>query len=906
MKKLAIALLALVMVLTTVLVPILADENTDTVVGYSAARIRKADLTVVANINEYDAENVLPAYKITDAAGLVKLSQIVNGVAATDTTPAVEPNDLEGVYIYLAKDINMEGVAFTPIGNQLFEGGVGMKEYAFKGTFNGHGHVIENLVVTSDVSLGDQQYAGLFGLLDSATVKNLVLAANCSFEQTGTSGISGLGYIAGKAKGKTTIDNIYNAATASTSASHAAMVGRGQVNSLTNSTNAGAITSTGSSTAGFMGYNEGTTLVENCRNIGAITGGNAAGIVSRGRGVVVIKNCINNGEITNENEGGVAMAIGAYLDQAANKLTIENCINYGKVTGGEGTTGIYFVKADVVLTTPVVDTNNVDNYNESAPVTDPTYVEYVVTPNYDAEDGAGDGETAFVTTTPPPTAQEPGVLEAPDANAIGYSSAKVVEVDTTKVVNILNYSEELGTDLEDEYKITNVAGFKKLDELLYTYVTFSGVTIYLANDIDFDTASGFKPISYDLQSIKHVNGTAMFYFAGTLDGQGECISNLKMVSKEDGKVYDEDKNEIALGEGEQNVSLVALFGFTKGAEFKNLVIDETCSFTFSGPSSAQNPITASLVGKTGGGLIVNNVWTQADLSGGRFAGAIVGRCGGQYEIKNFTNTGDITATQCAGGLVGFDQGGGLIENSRNAGNVSRPGNFGNASYCSAGFVARATKTTTLKNCINNGIISGADNAGVFFGTIHSAITLTDCTNYGASIATANPEAVGLEHAAKMGTDIKDPAGNVIGKDYSACIVNSTNVVDKAGEVDESLKFENIVKDYNAEQDDPNGVGSGNNGGTEAPTGDGNNGGTEAPTGDGATNAPTGDANNGSTTAPAGGTNAPATDGGVADGEGDGSDDVEEEGGCSSTVIGGAAVIVLISGAAITLFKKKKD
>ena len=62
MKKLAIVLLALVMVLTTVLVPILAGDES-TVVGFSSARVKKADLTNVKNIKDYDKGNVEPGYK---------------------------------------------------------------------------------------------------------------------------------------------------------------------------------------------------------------------------------------------------------------------------------------------------------------------------------------------------------------------------------------------------------------------------------------------------------------------------------------------------------------------------------------------------------------------------------------------------------------------------------------------------------------------------------------------------------------------------------------------------------------------------------------------------------------------------------------------------------------------------
>ena len=61
----------------------------------------------------------------------------------------------------LTADIDMTGVKWTPIGT---------KEKAFKGEFDGQGHVITNLNV-NDTSL---EYAGLFGYVtDHATIKNL-------------------------------------------------------------------------------------------------------------------------------------------------------------------------------------------------------------------------------------------------------------------------------------------------------------------------------------------------------------------------------------------------------------------------------------------------------------------------------------------------------------------------------------------------------------------------------------------------------------------------------------------------------------------------------------------------------------------------------------------------------------
>ncbi len=65
----------------------------------------------------------------------------------------------------LSDDMDMAGVEFTPIGTALS---------SFSGTFDGHGHAIRNLTVSTE------EYAGLFGYV-SGTVKNLVIeGANVS------------------------------------------------------------------------------------------------------------------------------------------------------------------------------------------------------------------------------------------------------------------------------------------------------------------------------------------------------------------------------------------------------------------------------------------------------------------------------------------------------------------------------------------------------------------------------------------------------------------------------------------------------------------------------------------------------------------------------------------------------
>ncbi|MCI8361971.1 MAG: hypothetical protein HFJ41_02285, partial [Clostridia bacterium] len=70
-----------------------------------------------------------------------------------------EINNLLSSYYQLANDIDMTDIAFEPIGTI---------SAPFKGTFDGNGHKINNLKIESN-----NQYVGMFGYIDRATIKNL-------------------------------------------------------------------------------------------------------------------------------------------------------------------------------------------------------------------------------------------------------------------------------------------------------------------------------------------------------------------------------------------------------------------------------------------------------------------------------------------------------------------------------------------------------------------------------------------------------------------------------------------------------------------------------------------------------------------------------------------------------------
>ena len=112
------------------------------------------------------------SYMVYNAKGLMNVAELVNG-GKTD------------INITLDKNIDLTGKVWTPIGTDY--------DNAYTGTFDGGGHTITGLTVTTN-----DEYVGLFGYLNRAgTVKNVVMegiqiTSNHMFGNTG--GVAGFSW----------------------------------------------------------------------------------------------------------------------------------------------------------------------------------------------------------------------------------------------------------------------------------------------------------------------------------------------------------------------------------------------------------------------------------------------------------------------------------------------------------------------------------------------------------------------------------------------------------------------------------------------------------------------------------------------------------------------------------------
>ena len=214
-------------------------------------------------------------YEITDGYQLEWFSALVNSGR----------NDVSA---RLMNDIDMQGIEHTPIAKNV--------DLRWRGTFDGQGHRILNLVINRPT----ESIQGLFGYLrgnsDSNTrVCNLIIDKSCSF-----TGYHQVGAISGCSQGNTgliTLENIVNEAnvTAEGGTDAGALVGGQTGNAPTwrirNIVNTGAITSTAESgyagvIAGYYGNNA-QNYQENIINLGIVSGFNGENQMGRLTGTII-------------------------------------------------------------------------------------------------------------------------------------------------------------------------------------------------------------------------------------------------------------------------------------------------------------------------------------------------------------------------------------------------------------------------------------------------------------------------------------------------------------------------------------------------------------------------------------------------------------------------------------------
>ena len=217
-------------------------------------------------------------------------------------------------------------------------------------------------------------------------------------------------------------------------------------------------------------------------------------------------------------------------------------------------------------------------------------------------------------------------------------------------------------------------------------VNYSDTTVFLDSDISF-AGKVLEPI-----------GTDFNYFRGVFDGQGHVISDLAMNS---------------------STQYAGLFGYSRAAIIRNVILDSSCSITSSFYSSSDNTYVGGIIAYCddfNGQCIIENNVNMASVSFAGYVddylyiGGIVG------EISSSSSTYEATMKNCA-----------------NYGDVTQ---FGLSRYSYIGGVAgfsfssSSPNSVSIHNCLNHGAIihNGTVLINLYIGGLIGCIFSTNVEN----------------------------------------------------------------------------------------------------------------------------------------------------------------------------------
>ncbi len=264
---------------------------------------------------------------------------------------------VDGVLV-LGADIDLGGEDWTPIGTGSVTnaGVITTGDVPFTGVFDGRGHTVDNFKVSVPADAPAGYAAGLFGILNGATVKNVVIGPKAVFDGKST-WMSFIGGVAGFAL-NSTIEGCTNKATMSLTAAKdatreclAGIVGEmytaeGDFASyVKNCVNEGSITSTNSvntnnggnglSVAGIVGFSDGKNFnfIQNCTNKVAIAAEatRLAGIVASANAKTKVEDCVNEGKISGLDVKASNSRIGGICSAGSTDDVFTRCINRGDI-----------------------------------------------------------------------------------------------------------------------------------------------------------------------------------------------------------------------------------------------------------------------------------------------------------------------------------------------------------------------------------------------------------------------------------------------------------------------------------------------------------------------------------------------------------------------------------------------
>ena len=630
----------------------------------------------------------------------------------------------------MVKELDFSGVIYEPIGKMNDENF--NVSYAFRGTFDGQGVIIKNLVIDENSS----KYTGLFACLSQGSVENIILDKTCQ--------ISGIGYVGG-------------------------IVGSCSNGTIKNCANYGIVINKDESewvyAGGIVGnirdYGTYTASVTECMNYGSVSGCKYVGGIV-GMNHSNINNCSNYGEVYSDGSN-----IGGIVGSNQKDGTISKCTNKGNILGNGYIGGIVGYNYGTIHDNKVsicTITHSGKKYPGTGAILGGNNSSGILFMNYYDEDvivTVNGREYSGMTPRGAGTGSAPTDIEKMSIDGETYYNCAVPSSYEGKEINI---DEKATLDnltfVNGCYEIHSPLDLVTLASYVNQGNNCSGLEFKITvPEIDFKGIDSFKSIGY------YKNNSENCPFSGFFDGQNVTIKNLI--------IKDND------------LSTAGLFGYGTNCGISNITLESTCDISgtmyiggiiayckngtitnchnygnITGPQD-DNARAGGILGSSDESIIIG-CSNEGIVSGGcRLGGITAFSCGtvsecinkgtivssysGSYIIGfagiagdnyyggtviNCKNYGHIEGFSTGGGIVGDNDGSikvTTIESCTNYANVKCLKNY------AGGIVG--TSTGKVKECNNNGNIEGTSNVGGIIGKAGkldgmSNSEVSDCLNTG--------------------------------------------------------------------------------------------------------------------------------------------------------------------------------
>ncbi len=606
---------------------------------------------------------------VSTAQALKDMAHIVNDMGET----------FEGKTVTQQNDIDLSTVCSATLGNWEPIGDYSTNtNLYFAGTFEGNGNTISNLYINAS----ENDYQGLFGYTNHATVTNLII------ESIKILGRYNIGSIIGVDADSS---RIYN-----THIRSGELIGSGCVGGITGITNGNIIKCTNYSSVssysanveewaigGISGGSYSLGKIEQCINYGTIVGLKYIG------GIVGVNwcytlNCYNVGTVKSNNTQNCIYIAGIVGYQNLENGKLENCYNIGKIEGNSNTDSISEIiggyEKGIVNNCYYLDKNNnlkgiyyndiTNSWRQDVPgQAEVRSAEFMKSKYFVKELGEENWKIA------------PGVNDG--YPVLSWLAGEKIEPEFETV--------STAQALKDMAHIVNDMG-----------ETFEGKTVTQQNDIDLSTvcsatlgnwtpiglinrpfAGIFNGNNYKVSNL-YINDTETIWARGLFAAcKGEILNlgveniniastNTQFVGGISGLMSENGKIEKCYSTGNISGNISYAGGISGGNYGATFSYTYTINECYSGVNIKSQSRTGGIIGDNTTGGTISNCYNFGEVESSDYVGGIAGINEGN--IINCYNVANIIATSSrVGGITGALAG--KVENSYNIGKVSGDVNY---------------------------------------------------------------------------------------------------------------------------------------------------------------------------------------------------------------------------------------